>query len=442
MNERHWRLARSLVLPVAVAALGLVLIGYRFAAGLGAVTNLSDGYPWGFWIAVDILVGIALASGGFVIAGAVYLFGQHRFHRIARPAILSALLGYLMFIFALAVDLGRPWHIWRALVSWNHASPMFEVAWCVMLYTGVLILEFAPAALEGLKLNRLRRLWYGVTPFVVIAMLTVFSFAMTSSVAWGTVTFLVFSSWEVLIRSNVIRRDSQMPLLLIVAGVTFSTLHQSSLGTLFLVVDRLSALWFTPILPHLFFLSAVMVAPAVIVLESSFSTRVLGKHQEFFLLRSLGRAMPYFISAYLVVRVGDLTLRGAVWETLTPSLQSIWFWIEIGLLLVAGSIFAQTDRPIQPHVLVVGAAATTGAVIVHRVGVAIVGFESPPFHTYVPAWSEVAITLGIIALGAIAFRLAVEFLPVYDTRAEVAREFMATVPVQAGAVVGHVGQEA
>jgi formate dehydrogenase iron-sulfur subunit len=409
---------------IGLAILGVGLIGYRFYYGLGAVTNLSDGYPWGFWIAIDILVGIALAAGGFVIAGVVHLFGGRRFHPIARPAILTALLGYLLFVTALLVDLGRPWNIWWALFSWNHSSPMFEVAWCVMFYTVVLILELLPAVLERFAPPITLRAWRTLTPFVVMALLTLFAYAMTASLAWAATTFAVLVGWEVLMRSGVMPRDKQMPLLLILAGVVLSTLHQSSLGTLFLIVNRLDPIWYTPVLPHLFFLSAVMVAPAVVTIESTLSSRVLRREPEVLLLESLGASMPYFISAYLLLRVSDLVMRGIVWDTLATSFQAVWWWLEIGLLALAMALFAIPDRTARRRALAPAALATVAAVVVHRAGVAIVGISVPGWPAYIPAWSEVLITAGIVSVGLLGYRAAVEYLPIYGEAAADRRRFV------------------
>ncbi|MDH4043777.1 MAG: polysulfide reductase NrfD, partial [Gemmatimonadota bacterium] len=202
---------RGVGMLAVLGAIGLGLIAYRFAAGLGAVTNLSDGYPWGFWIGMDVLVGIALAAGGFVMAGVVHLFGGHRFHPLARPAVLTALLGYLLFIFALSVDLGRPWNIWQALISWNHVSPMFEVSWCVTFYTFVLALEFAPVVFERFGWRTLHRWWFQSTPFAIIGFVMLFVFAMTGSPAWVLAMGGALGLWETLMRLGVMRRDHQMP---------------------------------------------------------------------------------------------------------------------------------------------------------------------------------------------------------------------------------------
>jgi Ni/Fe-hydrogenase subunit HybB-like protein len=408
------RLTPALGLLIGLGALGLGLIVYRFAFGLGAVTNLSDGYPWGLWIGMDVLVGIALAAGGFVMAGLVHIFGGHRFHALTRPAILTAFLGYLLFIVALAVDLGRPWNIWHALISWNHVSPMFEVAWCVMLYTFVLFLEFLPVVLERLKLDRARTLWYRATPLLILGALSLFTYAMTDSLPWTGAIFAILSLWEVLMRVGVMPRDQQMPVLLIMAGIMLSTLHQSSLGPLFLITDKLGPLWYTPILPPLFFLSAVMVAPAMVIMEAMLTARVRHHEPEMELLTRLGRAMPYLLSLYLIVRLGDMVARGVVLEALRLTVTATWWWLEIALVLLALALFATPEVVRRRAGLFLGAVATVLALVVHRVGVAVVGLDVPEYSRYVPAWSEVFITIGIVSLGLLAFRIAIQYLPVYQ----------------------------
>ena len=411
---RRVRVGTGTRVLLGLGILGLVLIVVRFARGLGATTNLSDAYPWGFWIGVDVLVGIALAAGGFVMAGVVHVFGGERYHALTRPAILTALLGYLLFISALMVDLGRPWNIWKALISWNHQSPMFEVAWCVMFYTAVLLMEFTPAVLERLRWRATLVLWRELVPFLVLVMLTLFSFAMTGSLAWAGVTLTILLGWEALMRTGRVMRDHQMPLLLIAAGVTLSTLHQSSLGTLFLVVDRMGPLWYTPILPALFFVSAVIAAPAVVILEATLSSQVLHRHSERALLGDLARRMPDFIAVYLVLRVGDILIRGAVFPAMSLSFQGLWWWLEVGLLVTAMALFSIPELAWRRHGLLAPAAATVLAVVAHRLGVSLVGISAPGYPPYVPAWTEVAITVGVLALGILGFRWAVTFLPIYE----------------------------
>jgi len=403
----------SLLALGALGGVGLILIGFRFVSGLGAATNLSDAYPWGFWIGLDVLVGIALAAGGFVVTGMLHIFAQGRLRPLSRPAILTALLGYLMFIGALMVDLGRPWNIWKALISWNHGSPMFEVSWCVMFYTFVLVLEFVPPVLEGMGWRRYLTWWHKGVPYLVIGMLTLFCFAMTQDVRWAALTFSIMALLEILFRSGVVPRGRQMPLLLIMAGVMLSTLHQSSLGTLFLAVDHLHPLWYTPILPVLFLTSAVMVAPAVVILESTLSARAFRLKGEEKLLRTFAGGMPYLIGLYLALRVGDILLREEAFLAATFSFAAAWWWLEMLFLLGALVLFLTPSPTSSGRALRVPSILTVGALVAHRVGVSLVGIEVAGVPRYVPALSEVLITAGVLALGLLAFRFAVHFFPIY-----------------------------
>jgi formate dehydrogenase iron-sulfur subunit len=384
--------------------------------GLGAVTNLSDGYPWGLWIGFDILAGIALAAGGFVIAGTVHLFGGRKYHALSRPAILTAFLGYLLFIFGLAVDLGRPWNIWAVLVSWNHESPMFEVSWCVMMYTFVLFLEFLPAVFERFRLDKLRVEWNSVVPWLIVVMLGLFTLAMTYSVRWTAAMVVILLLWEVLMRGGVMPRDKQMPILLIIAGVVFSTLHQSSLGSIFLVVPhKLHALWFSPILPLLFLASAIMVGATMVIFEALVSSKVTGHRTPFDLLTDLAKAMPYLLGIYLLLKVGDLVARGAVADAFMLNSQAVSWWLEIiiGIVLPL-ALFLTPEVYLSRHGLLWSSVAVIVGVIWNRINVAVVGVIVREWEVYYPYWTEVFITVGIVAIGLVVFGWCVKNLPIYE----------------------------
>ena len=134
-----------------ILVLGLISAIIRLFFGLGATTNLSDAYPWGLWISFDVLSGVALAAGGFTMAAAIYIFNLKKFEPLLRPAKLSAFIGYLVFVVGLFFDLGQPWRIWHPMVMWNPHSVLFEVSWCVMLYTTVLGVDIFIMALERWK---------------------------------------------------------------------------------------------------------------------------------------------------------------------------------------------------------------------------------------------------------------------------------------------------
>lgn len=400
----------------SLALFGIILVVYRFAMGLGAVTNLSDGYPWGLWIGFDILAGIALAAGGFVMAGTVHLFGGHKYHALSRPAILTALLGYLLFIFGLMFDLGRPWNLWRAIYSWNHVSPMFEVAWCVMLYTTVLMLEFMPVVFEKYKLDKLYTLWKKLVPWIIIFILGMFTLAMSYSFAWALIMVIILGVWEMLMRIGWMPRDKQMPILLIMAGVIFSTMHQSSLGSIFLLAPtKLHVLWYTPIMPLLFIFSAIMTAPAMVMFESLMSEKILKHKARFDLVSDLAKWMPYLLSLYLLLKVGDLVGRNAVLAAFAVNVQTISWWIEITLGVILPLVLFLTPDIIK---IKSGLLWTSALVIIglvwNRINVAIVGIIVEKWESYYPYWTEIFITIGVVAIGLIVFKWAVENLPIYE----------------------------
>src|SRR6266498_2474032 len=277
-----WRVVLLLLLTA-----GLYSTFVRFFHGLGAATNLSDRFPWGLWVGFDILCGVALAAGGFTVSSIVYIFHLERFRPIVRPAILTAFLGYMLVIGALMFDLGRPDRIWHPLVMWNPHSVMFEVAWCVTLYSTVLFLEFLPAVLEKFGLHR--------------------------PLAWI--------------------RYISVPLMIV--GVILSTLHQSSLGSLFLIVpSKLYPLWYTPWLPVGFYISAIAVGLAMTIFESWHSSRVFGRQLELPLLASMGRVLAVVMSVYLWVRFLDMSHRH-VFGLLGLNRTETWlFGLEIALMVV------------------------------------------------------------------------------------------------------------
>lgn len=402
----------------ALALFGIILVLYRYVMGLGAATNLSDGYPWGLWIGFDILAGIALAAGGFVMAGTVHLFGGHKYHALSRPAILTALLGYLLFIFGLLFDLGRPWNLWRAIYSWNHASPMFEVAWCVMLYTTVLILEFLPVVLENYKLNKLLELWRAFVPWIIIFMLGMFTLAMSYSLAWALFMVVILLVWEISMRVGWMPRDKQMPILLIMAGVMFSTMHQSSLGSIFLLAPtKLHILWYTPISPLLFLLSAITVGPAMVIFEALMSEKILKHKARFDLLSDLAGWMPYLLSFYLLLKVGDLIGRNAVLAAFAVNVQTVSWWIEITIGVILPLILFLTPEIIKTKSgLLWSSTLVIIGLVWNRINVAIVGIKVEKWESYYPFWTEIFISIGVVSIGLIVFKWAVENLPIYENK--------------------------
>lgn len=398
---------------VAVGGVGLAL--YRFATGIGAVSNLNQGYPWGFWIGFDVLAGIALAAGGFVVAGLMHMFGGEKYQPLVRPTILTAFLGYLLFIGALLVDLGRPWTIWHMMVYWHHESPMFEVGWCVMMYTTILFLEFLPVVFERFQLERFHRLWANAAPWIAIGLLSLFTVAMTQSLVWVLAIAAVLVAFELSVRAGWIYRDPHMPTLLLMGGIIFSTLHQSSLGSLFLIVPhKLNSIWYSPILPITFFVSAVAAGVAMVIVESTGSAWYFKRETEVHLLEDVGHVLCWAIFGTLILRAADLVLRGVGTQLLIATPQSVAFWIEMMVgLIVPLAILLTPEFASSGRWLFVASLMVIAGLVINRMNVAVVGISSTYGATYYPHWMEVAITAGIVAAGVLAYVVICSNFPVF-----------------------------
>jgi Ni/Fe-hydrogenase subunit HybB-like protein len=352
---------------LAIMAAGIYCTFLRFFRGLGASTNLSDQFPWGLWIGFDVMCGVMLAAGGFTLTAAVEIFNIKRFHSIVRPTILTAFLGYLLVCAALMYDLGLPWNIWHPLVMRNPHSVMFEVAWCVMLYTTVLALEFSPIVLEHFKLKRALK--------IIRSVMVVF----------------------------------------VILGVLLSTLHQSSLGTLYLIMpNKLHPFWWSPLLPVFFFLSAIAVGLAMTIFESSMSSKYFGRELELPILRDLGRVLVVVLALYGILRFEDLYHRGVLKLVLVSGYEQRFFLLEMFLSLVAplGLLLVPKVRE-SAQGLYLAAVLTLLGFVTNRLNVTITGVENAVGGRYTPKWTEVVITAMFVALGFAIFGLAAKYLPIF-----------------------------
>ena len=370
-------LRRPPISPAWVVLGGLILLAFvvamiRYASGLGTVTNLNDNTGWGLWISFDLLCGVALASGAFITASMVYLFGGERYRPLLRPAILTGFLGYLMVILALLVDLGHPERIWYLIIFWNPHSVMFEVGWCVMLYTFVLALEFSPLVFERFGMEAPRRLIHALI----------------------------------------------IPLA--IAGATLSTLHQSSLGSLYTILpDQLDKIWYTPLLPLMFWLTAVAVGPAMVIVESTISSRVFRRGLELDLLGGLARVIPFILAAYIAVKIGDLAGSGELGLLTEWNLESGLWWLEIlGFVLLPMVLFSLPAVRGSSAGLLFSALLVISGVILSRFAVSLIAIGKPEFAaSYVPHPLEFAVTIGIVAAGVAAFGLVARYLPLFTEQA-------------------------
>lgn len=375
-------------------AAGLYATFVRFTQGLGASTNLSDQFPWGIWISFDVLCGVMLAAGGFTLTAAVHILNIKRLHSIIRPTILTAFLGYILVCAALMYDLGKPYNIWHPLIMRNPHSVMFEVAYCVMLYTTVLALEFSPIVLERFNLQK---------PLKVV-------------------------------------RAILIPL--VICGVILSTLHQSSLGTLYLIVpEKLHPFWYSPLLPVFFFVSAIAVGLAMTIFESSLSSKHFGLQLELPVLRELGRVLVVVLGVYGILRFEDLANRGALKLAFHAGYETYLFWLEIVLAIILPLVLLVQKRVRNSaNGLYFAAVSVVLGFITNRMNVSITGFEGSTGVRYFPKWSELAVTGMIIGIGFAAFGLAVKYLPIFPKEQlslEPARDAEAAIPAEA--VLEHAG---
>jgi Ni/Fe-hydrogenase subunit HybB-like protein len=363
----------------------------RFVQGLGPSTNLNDQFPWGLWIGFDVLCGVMLAAGGFTLTAAVHIFNIKRLHPIVRPTILTAFLGYVLVCVALMYDLGRPYRIWHPLVMRNPHSVMFEVAYCVMLYTTVLSLEFSPIVLERFNLQK---------PLKIV-------------------------------------RAVLIPL--VILGVILSTLHQSSLGTVYLIMpEKLHPLWYTPLLPVFFFVSAIAVGLAMTIFESSMSSKYFGQQLELPILQELGRVLVVVLSVYGILRFEDLLHRGVLKMLFHPGYEVYLFWLEIGLSLILPLILlSQKKIRTTAQGLYLAAVLVVLGFITNRLNVSITGQESVVGRHYIPKWTEIAVTGAIIAAGFALFGLAVKYLPIFPAEGEHKKQEPGSIG--ATPVLGHAG---
>jgi len=383
------------VVFIVIMVLGLYSTYIRFFRGLGAVSNMSDKFPWGLWIGFDLLCGVMLAAGGFCMVGAVYLFNVERLHSVVRPAVLTAFLGYVLFIVGLLYDLGRPWYIWHQLIYMNPHSVMFEVGICVMSYTTVLLFEFLPNVFER--------------------------FHMETPIKWIKKIYPV----------------------LIILGILLSTLHQSSLGSLYLIMpSKLHPFWYTPALPFLFFGSAIAVGLAMTIFESTQSAKAFGRHLELPVLVELGGALLVALWVNALLRFEDYFHRGLLGQIIKPSYEAYFLWLELALAFVIPITMLSFKKVrLSPGGLYLASVCTVLGFITNRLNIAVIGFETYVGHHYMPKLTEFSVTLMIVALGFALFGLAVKYLPIFpEARVPVQERVRTeTAPVVATPVLGHAG---
>lgn len=368
MQSRALNRLKDLLWLISLAGIPAAVL--RFGLGLGATTGLNDASPWGLWIAFKLGF-VALSGGGFSLAAMVYIFHLESYRPLLRRAILLALLGYGSFIVSLIFDLGLPWHIYMPIIHWQHHSVMFEIAWCVMLYFTVLTLEFAPVILE--------HPWF---------------------------------KHPLIKRGIDLLHRGVIPL--VIAGIVLSTLHQSSLGSLFLIMPhRVHPLWYSPLIPVMFFVSAIAAGIMALILEGFLAQVLFNRRPEEELLSRLGKIGAFVLWLYLVVRLGDLITRGVLPGGLDGSWQSMLFAAEIGLGgILPALLLSFPGIRARPAGLITAAGLGAAGIVSQRISLSMLTMNLPNGAAYFPAPAEIVIAFAIPAAAGLIYLFFMENLAV------------------------------
>ncbi|MBW2593071.1 MAG: polysulfide reductase NrfD [Deltaproteobacteria bacterium] len=380
MSRKTTHDAGSIITPFNVISGSIILVGLiltvlRFTGGLGAVTHLDNNNPWGIWIGFDLLCGVALAAGGYVTSAACYIFGLKRYHSAVRPAILTAFLGYALVVLALHYDVGRPWRLpYPVFLSRGTTSLLFEVGLCVFLYLTVLFVEFSPVAMEWLGLKRVR---------------------------------------DVVVR---------MTLVLTIFGVILSTLHQSSLGALFMIApSKLHPLWYSGYLPVYFFVSSIFAGLSMVIFEGSFAHRFLHHkmdathlHESKSVTLGFSKAAAFVMAGYAAIKLIGIAMDNN-WHYLATGFGQ-WYLLEIGgFVVLPAFLYALAVRERSIYLARWAALWSVLGVILNRFNVSLVAFNwhLPPADRYFPSWMEVATSIFIVTIGVVVYRFISTRMPIF-----------------------------
>jgi octaheme c-type cytochrome (tetrathionate reductase family) len=379
-------LTPGVMVMLSLMAMGFAFVVARFVFGIGTVSNLNNQNPWGIWIGIDVASGVALAAGGFTTGAIAYVFNRDQYHAVIRPALLTAMLGYTFVVLGLMVDIGRYWNITSPIYNWNGNSVLFEVAMCVMIYLHVLYIEFIPIVVERFK---------------------------------GRVNLPgILAGLNKLIEKILDLADrilSKIMFIFIIAGIVLSCLHQSSLGSLMLIApSKIHPLWYTPILPLLFLLSAFAAGYPMVTFESIVVSKSFNRQPEMEVLSPLAKYMPVLMGLYLAVKLGDMIVRGTYSYLLDGTYQTNAFIVEVlfGVILPFTMLLFRRVRHSAGWLFFASTLFVLG-ILMNRVNVFVVAY-TPPYllKNYFPALGEIFITVGLVATLMFMYRVFVFIFPV------------------------------
>ncbi|MDR2851427.1 MAG: polysulfide reductase NrfD [Desulfovibrio sp.] len=377
LGEFSLRRPGNLVTAV-ILAVGLIITVIRFTQGIGSVTNLSDVQPWGMWIGFDLLCGVCLAAGGYFTTVGCYVMGMKHFHSAVRPAVTTAFLGYAFVVIALLYDLGHPLRLPYMFFFPGTTSVLFEVGLCVATYLTVLFVEFSIAPMEWLA---------GKFPFLL--------------------------NW----RKLVIR----CTIILTIFGVTLSTLHQSSLGALYLIAPgKVHPLWYSPFMPMFFFVSSMAAGASMVIFEGMFAHKGVHHYMDATHLReadeivfSFSKAASFILFAYFMIKFTDMLVQANL-----PYLVSgygLWWLVEmLFFILMPALLYAKGSRERNLKLCRFAAANTVLGIVLNRFNVSMIAFNYalPSAERYFPSIWEICISVFVVTMVVTAYRFIVYHMPV------------------------------
>lgn len=362
----------------ALAGIAAILVLVRLIFGIGATTALNDGYPWGLWIAFDVVTGTALACGGYAVALLVYILNKGQYHPLIRPAILTSALGYTLAGFGVLLDVGRWWSVWRVpffFWEWNLSSVLLEVALCIMAYVVVLWIELSPAFLERARHARSPRVRTAADRGLKI---------VNRSLLW-----------------------------IVALGILLPTMHQSSLGSLMLLAGpRLHPLWNTGWLPLLFLISCVAMGYAVVVFEAALSSMLLKRKPEIEMLAGVGRVMVPIIFLYPALRIVDLAFAGRLPLLFSFDVFSTMVLLELALAIAPGVMLMNSRKRRNLGHLFRASVLMMLAGSLYRFDTYLVAFRPGDNWAYFPSVPEMFTTFGLIAAEILAYIVIIKFFPI------------------------------
>ncbi|WP_239028042.1 Ni/Fe-hydrogenase cytochrome b subunit [Geomonas subterranea] len=385
---------------LSLSLVGLFFTAVRFTKGIGAVSNLSDGYPWGIWVAYDVAIGTAVTCGGYTVALLSYIINRGHYNTLVKSAILTSLFGSFLAASSIVVEIGRPWnaHGLLSATSWQPSSAFFELVLCLFGYLIALCLEYLP--------NLLALMGRG-TPTAMRTLALNF-LLRKGLVAWqpageGRCPVALPRLWTIINRVLICSAT---------AGIILPTMHQSALGSLMLIAStKLHPLWHSPFLPLLFLINCIYFGYAIVIFVSVLSSFVLNRGFHDSQLAAVGRVIPWLTAAWLVIRIGDVMRRDQVAAVFHGDFYSIFFLAECFLMGIGAIPFFRVGEKHSPRRLFIAAVVMLSGGGLYRFNVYLIGFNPGNGWHYFPSFAEVMIAVGIVSVEILAYQLLIKLLP-------------------------------